>query len=129
MTRVKRSVHSKKKRREVLTQAKGTYGQKRISYRKAREQQLKSLSYQYRDRKARKGEFRRLWSQRINAGARQNGLTYNTLIHGLKLAAVDLDRKVLADLAVAEPETFAAVCDVAREALASEPAQAEVNSA
>ncbi|MCE7885081.1 MAG: 50S ribosomal protein L20 [Actinobacteria bacterium ATB1] len=125
MARVKRSVHAKKKRREVLSQARGYYGQKRVSYRKAREQQLKALSYQYRDRKARKGEFRRLWIQRINAGARQNGLSYNRLIHGLKLAEVDLDRKILADLAVAEPDTFTAVCDIAKEALENEPAPAQ----
>lgn len=123
MARVKRSVHAKKKRREVLTQAKGYYGQKRVSYRKAREQLLKSLSYQYRDRRARKGEFRKLWIQRINAAARQNGLTYNKLIHGLKLAEVDLDRKVLADLAVLEPETFASVCALATDALNSEVAK------
>lgn len=125
MARVKRSVHAKKKRREVLSQARGYYGQKRVSYRKAREQQLKALSYQYRDRKARKGEFRRLWIQRINAGARQNGLSYNRLIHGLKLAEVDLDRKILADLAVAEPDTFRAVCDIAKEALEDEPTPAQ----
>ena len=121
MARVKRSVHSKKKRREVLDAAKGYYGQKRVSHRKAREQLLKSLSYQYRDRRARKGEFRKLWITRINAGARLHGLSYNRLIHGLKLAEVDLDRKILADLAVREPETFAAVCDIAKEALDNAP--------
>ncbi len=118
MARVKRSVHAKKKRREVLDSAKGYYGQKRVSYRKAREQLLKSLNYAYRDRKAKKGEFRRLWITRINAGARQHGLSYSRFMHGLKLAEFDLDRKVLADLAVNEPETFAEVCDVSREALA-----------
>jgi large subunit ribosomal protein L20 len=117
MTRVKRSVHAHKKRRDILESAKGYYGEKRASYRKAREQLLKSLSYSYRDRRARKGEFRRLWISRINAGARQHGLTYSRLVHGLKLADVDLDRKILADLAVREPETFAAVCGVARSAL------------
>ncbi len=117
MARVKRSVHGHKKRREVLSAAKGYYGQKRISYRKAREQLLKSLSYSYRDRRAKKGEFRRLWIQRINAGARINGLNYSNFMHGLKLAEFDLDRKVLAELAVAEPDTFASVCDVAKTAL------------
>lgn len=117
MARVKRATHAHKKRREVLGQAKGYYGQKRVSYRKAREQLLKSLSYSYRDRRARKGEFRKLWITRINAGARQHGLSYSRLVHGLKLARLDLDRKILADLAVADPDTFAAVCDVARGAI------------
>lgn len=117
MARVKRSVHAKKKRREVLHSARGYYGQKRVSYRKAREQLLKSLSYSYRDRRAKKGEFRKLWITRINAGARQHGLTYSRLIHGLKLAEIDVDRKILAELAVSDPDTFAAVCDVASQAL------------
>ena len=124
MARVKRSVHAKKKRREVLESAKGYTGQKRVSYRKAREQLLKSLTYQYRDRRAKKGEFRKLWITRINAGARLNGLSYSRLMHGLKLAEVDLDRKVLADLAMNEPETFAAVCEVARLAIDEAPAAA-----
>ncbi len=118
MARVKRSVHAQKKRREVLGAAKGYYGQKRVSYRKAREQLLKSLNYAYRDRKAKKGEFRRLWIARINAGARLHDLSYSRLIHGLKLAELDLDRKILAELAVNEPETFAQVCEVAKGALA-----------
>ncbi len=124
MARVKRATHAHKKRREVLDQAKGYYGQKRVSYRKAREQLLKSLSYSYRDRRARKGEFRKLWITRINAGARQNGLSYSRLIHGLKLAELDLDRKILADLAVADPETFSAVCEVARGAIEEVSAEA-----
>lgn len=124
MPRVKRSVHSKKKRRETLKGAKGYYGQKRVSYRKAREQLLKSLKYSYRDRKAKKGEFRRLWITRINAGARRHELTYSRLIHGLKVAEFDLDRKILADLAVNEPETFEQVCNVAREALSEQAARA-----
>ncbi len=123
MARVKRSVHANKKRREVLSDAHGYYGQKRVSYRKAREQLLKSLSYAYRDRKAKKGEFRKLWIQRINAGARQNDLTYSKLIHGLKLSDFDLDRKILAELAVNEPATFGAVCDVAKDALDAKAAQ------
>jgi large subunit ribosomal protein L20 len=118
MARVKRSVHAKKKRREVLEQAKGYRGLKKNSYRKAKEQMLKSLSYSYRDRRARKRDFRRLWIIRINAGARQNGLSYNQLMHGLKLADVELDRKVLADIAVSDPKAFAALTDAAKTALA-----------
>ena len=103
MARVKRSVHAKKKRREVLEQAKGYRGLKNTSYKRAKEQVLKSLTYSYRDRRVRKRDFRRLWIVRINAGARQHGLSYNQFIHGLKLAEIDLDRKVLADIAVADP--------------------------
>ena len=118
MPRVKRSVHSRKKRRKVLEQASGYWGQKHTSYRRAKEQMLKSLSYAYRDRRARKRDFRRLWIIRINAGARQHGLSYNQFIHGLKLAEIELDRKVLADIAVSDPPAFAALADSAKAALA-----------
>jgi large subunit ribosomal protein L20 len=117
MARVKRSTHSQKKRRKVLEEAKGYFGTKKSSYRKAKEQLLKSYTYAYRDRKARKREFRRLWITRINAGARENGLSYNELIHGLKEANIGLDRKILADLAVREPQAFAALAAQAKEAL------------
>ncbi|GAB4253364.1 MAG: 50S ribosomal protein L20 [Thermoleophilia bacterium] len=120
MPRVKRSVGAKKKRRKVLDEASGYWGLKSKSYRRAKEQLLKSYTYQYRDRKARKREFRRLWITRINAGAREHGLSYNQFMHGLREANVDLDRKVLADMAANEPQAFAAVVDVAREALEAE---------
>jgi large subunit ribosomal protein L20 len=119
MARVKRSVHAKKKRREVLEQAKGYHGLKKNTYKRAKEQLLKSLSYSYRDRRNRKRDFRRLWITRINAGARQNGLSYNQLIHGLKLAEVELDRKVLADNAVSDPAAFTALAESAKSALAA----------
>jgi large subunit ribosomal protein L20 len=119
MARVKRSVHAKKKRREVLEAAKGYRGLKKNTYRRAKEQMLKSLSYAYRDRRARKRDFRRLWIIRINAGARQHGLSYNQLIHGLKLAQIDLDRKVLADIAVSDPKAFAVLAEAAKAALAA----------
>ena len=106
MARVKRSVHAKKKRREVLESAKGYRGLKKNTYKHAKEQVMKSLAYSYRDRRVRKRDFRRLWIVRINAGARQHGLSYNQLIHGLKLAQIDLDRKVLADIAVSDPDAF-----------------------
>ena len=117
MARVKRSVHAKKKRREVLEQAKGYRGLKKNSYRRAKEQVIKSLAYSYRDRRARKRDFRRLWIIRINAGARQNGLSYNQLMHGLKLAEVELDRKVLADIAVHDTAAFGALAQQAKTAL------------
>src|SRR5204863_9683901 len=119
MARVKRSVHAKKKRREVLEAAKGYRGLKHNTYRRAKEQMLKSLSYAYRDRRARKRDFRRLWIIRINAGARQHGLSYNQFIHGLKLAEIDLDRKVLADIAVADPQAFEVLAESAKSALAA----------
>ena len=119
MARVKRSVHGKKKRREVLEQAKGYRGLKKNSYKKAKEQVMKSLAYSYRDRRARKRDFRRLWIIRINAGARQNGLSYNQLMHGLKLAEIELDRKVLADIAVSDPKAFQALAEAAKAALAA----------
>jgi large subunit ribosomal protein L20 len=119
MARVKRSVHGKKKRREVLEAAKGYRGLKKNTYRKAKEQMLKSLSYAYRDRRARKRDFRRLWIIRINAGARQNGLSYNQFMHGLRKAEIELDRKVLADLAVSDPKAFGTLAEAAKAALAA----------
>jgi len=117
MARVKRSVNAKKKRRVVLERAKGYRGQRSRLYRKAKEQILHSMTYAYRDRKDRKGNFRRLWIQRINAAARANGLTYNRFVQGLKAAGVEVDRKVLADLAVTDAAAFAALVEVARKAL------------
>ena len=118
MPRMKRSVHARKKRRKVLEQAKGYYGTKHSSYRRAKEQVQRSLQYAYRDRRTRKREFRRLWIIRIGAGARENGLSYNQFMHGLKLAEIELDRKVLADLAVSDPAFFTSLADKARAALA-----------
>jgi large subunit ribosomal protein L20 len=119
MARVKRSVAARKKRRKVLDQAGGYWGTKNSSYRRAKEQVARSLRYAYRDRKVRKRDFRRLWIVRINAGARENGMTYGELIHGLSKAEVGLDRKVLADLATHEPAAFAQLCERARAALAA----------
>ena len=116
MARVKRAVHGKKHRRSVLEQAKGYYGNKSRSFRAANEQVMHSLQYAYRDRRARKGDFRQLWIQRINAAARQNGISYSRFINGLKVAEVDVDRKVLADLAVTDPGAFSKLVDVARAA-------------
>jgi large subunit ribosomal protein L20 len=118
LPRVKRSVHARKKRRKVLEQARGYWGLKHSSYRHAKEQVEHSLAYAYRDRKARKREFRRLWILRINAAARQNGLSYNQFIAGCRKADIALDRKVLADLAVSDPDAFAAVAEKAKAALA-----------
>src|SRR5712671_7311216 len=106
MARVKRAVNAHKKRRVVLERASGYRGQRSRLYRKAKEQMLHSLNYAYRDRRARKGEFRQLWIQRINAAARANGMTYNRLIQGLRLAGIEVDRKILADLAVNDATTF-----------------------
>jgi large subunit ribosomal protein L20 len=117
MPRVKRSVHARKKRRKVLDQAKGYWGLKHSTYRHAKEQVEHSLAYAYRDRKARKREFRRLWILRINAAARQNGLSYNQFVAGCKKAEIALDRKVLADLAVSDPDAFAAIAEKAKSAL------------
>ena len=119
MARVKRSVNAKKKRREVLEAAKGYRGLKSTTYKKAKEQVMRSLAYSYRDRRVRKRDFRRLWIVRINAAARQNGLSYNQLMHGLRVAEIELDRKVLADLAVSDPKAFAAIAEAARAALAA----------
>ena len=117
MPRVKRSISAQKKRRKTLEQAKGYWGLKKSSYRQAKEQLIKSGTYAYRDRRARKRDFRRLWIQRINAGAREQGLSYNQLIHGLKQAQIEIDRKMLADLVVREPEVFAQIAARAKEAL------------
>jgi large subunit ribosomal protein L20 len=119
MARVKRSVHAKKKRREVLRRAKGYFGSRSRRYRMAKEQLLHSGQYAYRDRRDRKGQFRRLWIARIGAGARQNGLSYSQLIHGLQRAGVELDRKALADLAVHDPAAFAQLVQTAKDALAA----------
>jgi large subunit ribosomal protein L20 len=127
MARVKRSVHGRKHHRAVLEQAKGYYGNKSRSYRAANEQLMHSMQYAYRDRRARKGDFRKLWIQRINAGARSNGLSYSRLINGLHLAGVEVDRKVLADLAVAEPAAFTALVEVAAAANAAEAAEAKAS--
>ncbi len=117
MARVKRAVNAHKKRRTTLERAAGYRGQRSRLYRKAKEQVTHSLVYNYRDRKARKGDFRRLWIQRINAAARANGLTYNRLIQGLKAAEVEVDRRVLADMAVADPQAFATLVGLAKAAL------------
>jgi large subunit ribosomal protein L20 len=114
MARVKRAVNAQKKRRVVLEQASGYRGQRSRLYRKAKEQVQHSLVYAYRDRRARKGDFRRLWIQRINAAARANGLTYNRFIQGLRLAEVEVDRKILADLAVNDAAAFAKLVEVAK---------------
>jgi large subunit ribosomal protein L20 len=119
VARVKRSVGAKKKRREVLEAAKGYNGIKKNTYKKAKEQVMKSLSYAYRDRRTRKRDMRRLWIIRINAAARQNGLSYNQLVHGLKLGGIELDRKVLADIAVQDPAAFKVLADTARSAVGS----------
>ena len=116
MPRVKRSVHARKKRRKVLEQARGYWGLKHSSYRRAKEQLLKSDSYAYRDRRNRKRDFRRLWITRINAAARLNGMSYSQLIHGLALAGVEVDRKMLADIAVRDADTFRRFAELAREA-------------
>ena len=119
MTRVKRSVHARKKRRATLALAKGYRGEAHSSYKRAKEAVMKADSYAYRDRRNRKRDFRRLWIQRINAAARAEGMTYATFIHGLQQAGVELDRKVLADIAVRDPETFRRFAERAREAAAA----------
>jgi len=117
VSRVKRAVHAKKKRRKVLKLAKGYYGAKSRTYRAAKEQVTHSLVYSYRDRKARKRNFRKLWITRINAAARENGLSYSKLVNGLKLADIDINRKMLSDMAVSDPESFAKVASLAKEKL------------
>ena len=118
MARVKRAVAAKKKRRTVMNRAKGYYGAASRTYKHAKEQVQHSLQYQYRDRRAKKREFRSLWIQRINAAARQNDLSYSTLMHGLKLAGIELDRKVLAEIAYSDADTFADIAAQAKKALA-----------
>ncbi|ALU39792.1 50S ribosomal protein L20 [Kocuria flava] len=117
MARVKRAVNAHKKRREILEQASGYRGQRSRLYRKAKEQVTHSFVYSYNDRRKRKGDFRRLWIQRINAAARANGLTYNRFIQGLKAAEVEVDRRMLAELAVNDQAAFAALVEVAKKAL------------
>ncbi|GAY09542.1 MAG: 50S ribosomal protein L20 [Pseudonocardia sp.] len=114
MARVKRAVNAQKKRRSTLEQASGYRGQRSRLYRKAKEQMLHSLNYAYRDRRAKKGEFRQLWITRINAGARANGMTYNRFIQGLKAAGVEVDRKNLSELAISDPAAFTALVELAR---------------
>ncbi len=126
MTRVKRSVHAKKKRRSVLAQTKGFRGQANSNYKRAKEALLKADSYAYRDRRNRKRDFRKLWITRINAAARLNGMPYGQFMHGLKLAEVELDRKVLADIAVRDAEMFSRFVEVSREAIANRPAREPV---
>ena len=134
MARVKRAVNAHKKRRTTLERASGYRGQRSRLYRKAKEQVTHSLVYSYRDRKARKGDFRKLWIQRINAASRAQGLTYNRLIQGLKIAGVEVDRKIMADLAVNDPAAFTALVETAKAALpddvnAPRPADAETAEA
>src|SRR6187551_2524257 len=117
MARVKRAVNAQKKRRSTLERAAGYRGQRSRLYRKAKEQVTHSMVYAYGDRKKRKGDFRKLWIQRINAAARENGMTYNRLIQGLKLAEIEVDRRMLAELAVNDDAAFAALVDVAKAAL------------
>ena len=119
MPRVKRSTHARKKRRKVLEQASGYWGLKHSSYRRAKEQVDRSLVYAYRDRKTKKRMLRRLWIIRINAAARQHDLSYNQFMSGLKKAEIELDRKVLADLAVSDPDAFGAIAEQAKTALKS----------
>jgi large subunit ribosomal protein L20 len=126
MARTARSVHARKKRRKVLEQAKGYRGTKHSSYKRAKEQVWKSGVYAYEGRKQRKRDFRALWIQRINAGAREHGLSYSRLIHGLRLAEIDLDRKILADLAATEPEIFGAIVAQAKNALDGKPVDRRV---
>ena len=122
MARVKRAVNAQKKLRTLLETASGYRGQRSRLYRKAKEQVLHSMQYAYRDRRDRKGDFRQLWITRINAAARQNGLTYNRFVQGLKAAGVEVDRKILAELAVNDPTAFAGLVEVAKAAL---PAKSE----
>jgi len=117
MARVKRAVHARKKHRSVLEKAKGYYGNKSRSFRAANEQVLHSGQYAFRDRRAKKGEFRRLWIQRINAGCRQNDMSYSRFIAGLNAAGIEVDRKILAELAVNDPQAFAALVASAKAAL------------
>ncbi len=119
MTRVKRSVHARKKRRATLDRAKGYRGEAHSSYKRAKEALLKADSYAYRDRRNRKRDFRRLWITRINAAARRHGMSYSEFMHGCKLAGIELDRKVLADIAVRDADTFRRFAQRAREASAA----------
>jgi large subunit ribosomal protein L20 len=128
MARVKRAVNAAKKRRTTLERAEGYRGQRSRLYRKAKEQVTHSLVYAYRDRRQKKGDFRRLWIQRINAASRANGLTYNRLIQGLALAGIEVDRRILADLAVNEPATFASIVATAKAALPADTSAPKVTA-
>ncbi len=123
MARVKRAVHSKKRRRVVLERARGYYGHRSRNYRSANEAVMHALQYAFRDRRARKGDFRRLWITRINAACRQNGMSYSRFIAGMRLAGIEVDRKVLAEVAVTDAAAFTALVEAARNGLAV-PAQA-----
>lgn len=127
MARVKRAVHGRKHHRAILEQAKGYYGDKSRTYRAANEQLMHSMQYAYRDRRARKGDFRKLWIQRINAAARLNGVSYSRFINGLHLAGIEVDRKVLADLAVNDAQAFKALVELSLAAISTKAAQ-EVTS-
>ena len=129
MARVKRAVNAHKKRRVTLERASGYRGQRSRLYRKAKEQVTHSLVYSYRDRKARKGDFRKLWIQRINAATRAQGLTYNRFIQGLKVAGVEVDRKIMADLAVNDPAAFTALVETAKAALPADVNAPRVDTA
>jgi large subunit ribosomal protein L20 len=124
VARVKRAVNAQKKRREILERASGYRGQRSRLYRKAKEQVTHSLVYSYRDRRARKGDFRKLWIQRINAAARLNGMTYNRFIQGLKAAEIEVDRRMLAELAVNDAAAFATLVVAARAALPAQDSNA-----
>jgi large subunit ribosomal protein L20 len=126
LARTARSLHARKKRRKVLEQAKGYRGTKHSSYKRAKEQVWKSGVYAYEGRKQRKRDFRSLWIQRINAGARKHDISYSQLVHGLRLAEIDLDRKVLADLAATEPQAFAAIVEQAKNALNGDPVEQRI---
>ena len=128
MARVKRAVNAHKKRRVILERASGYRGQRSRLYRKAKEQVIHSLVYSYRDRRARKGDFRRLWIQRINAASRANGLTYNRFIQGLALADIQVDRRMLAEIAVTDPATFTQLVEAARKALPADTSAPKVKA-
>jgi len=122
MARVKRAVHAKKKHKSVLEKAKGYYGHRSRNYKTANEAVMHALRYAYSDRRARKGDFRRLWISRINAACRQNDMSYSVFINGLKLAGVDVDRKILADIAVTDAAAFTELVNVARRAVSAKAA-------
>jgi len=129
MARVKRAVHGRKHHRAVLEKAQGYYGNKSRSFRAANEQVMHSMQYAFRDRRARKGDFRQLWIQRINAATRQHGLSYSRFIAGLRVAEIEVDRKVLADLAVTDPTAFGRLVELARSAAPSEATSAAAEAA
>jgi large subunit ribosomal protein L20 len=122
MARVKRAVHARKKHRATLERAKGYYGHRSRNYRAANEAVMHALRYSYADRRARKGEFRKLWITRINAACRENGISYSQFINGLKVAEIEVDRKVLAEVAVSDPTTFTQLVNLAKQAVADDAA-------